>query len=442
MPRNPAGIYTLPGTNPVTTGTTITSNWANGTMADIASELTASLPRDGSAAMTDSLQLPDGTSSAPALTFSAETNSGLYRAGTNDLRLQINAANVLQATGTTITIPIGLTVTQDAVGGSAVTGTGNGAGYGGDFNAGSGNGSGVRGAGAGTGAGVTGVGGPTGTGVLGTGGATSGAGVTGTGGAAAGIGVVGLGTGAAAGVSGTGATTGAGVNGTGGPSDGTGGTFTGGATNGAGLKAFGTAAGNGAEGYGGGTSGLGVYGQGGAPNGVGVYGQGTGNGAGGKFLNVTGSTAGGVEGWSSSATSAGAYCTNSAGGRALQVHTGHAYFSGSNPARTDAAFNILTPMNLVKSWGLVFSSGAGAYTIEDGFNFAGVTPTSSTQFSVAFQTPLVWDKFAVILTQESTGAIVATDLTVTSRATGGFTIKQVISGSSTWIHFVVFGMQT
>jgi len=47
MARNGAGTYTLPAGNPVTTGTTISSTWANNTLTDIASSLTASLAYDG-----------------------------------------------------------------------------------------------------------------------------------------------------------------------------------------------------------------------------------------------------------------------------------------------------------------------------------------------------------------------------------------------------------
>lgn len=48
MPRNGAGEYNLPSdTNPVVTDTTITTDWANGTMEDIAAALTDSLSTDG-----------------------------------------------------------------------------------------------------------------------------------------------------------------------------------------------------------------------------------------------------------------------------------------------------------------------------------------------------------------------------------------------------------
>jgi hypothetical protein len=50
MARNGAGTYTLPAGNPVTTGTTISSSWANNTLNDIASSLTASIAYDGQTA--------------------------------------------------------------------------------------------------------------------------------------------------------------------------------------------------------------------------------------------------------------------------------------------------------------------------------------------------------------------------------------------------------
>jgi len=57
MPRNSSGIYTLPPGNPVVDNTLIETSWANPTMNDIATALTGSLPRDGSAAMTGPLIL-------------------------------------------------------------------------------------------------------------------------------------------------------------------------------------------------------------------------------------------------------------------------------------------------------------------------------------------------------------------------------------------------
>ena len=57
MSRNGSGVYTLPATNPVVPGSTISTVWANGTMTDIAAALTASVAADGQTPMTGNLNL-------------------------------------------------------------------------------------------------------------------------------------------------------------------------------------------------------------------------------------------------------------------------------------------------------------------------------------------------------------------------------------------------
>ena len=57
MSRNGSGVYTLPAGNPVVTGTTITTTWANNTLTDIANTLTASVASDGQTEMTGDLQM-------------------------------------------------------------------------------------------------------------------------------------------------------------------------------------------------------------------------------------------------------------------------------------------------------------------------------------------------------------------------------------------------
>ena len=47
MSRNGSGIYSLAAGNPVVTGTTVSSTWANSTLTDIASALTTSIASDG-----------------------------------------------------------------------------------------------------------------------------------------------------------------------------------------------------------------------------------------------------------------------------------------------------------------------------------------------------------------------------------------------------------
>ena len=57
MSRNGSGTYTLPAGNPVVSGTTITSAWANSTLNDIATALTGSVAADGQTPMTGTLNL-------------------------------------------------------------------------------------------------------------------------------------------------------------------------------------------------------------------------------------------------------------------------------------------------------------------------------------------------------------------------------------------------
>lgn len=57
MSRNGSGTYILPTGNPVVTGTTITSNWANTTLSDIGTALTGSVAADGQTPITGNIQM-------------------------------------------------------------------------------------------------------------------------------------------------------------------------------------------------------------------------------------------------------------------------------------------------------------------------------------------------------------------------------------------------
>jgi hypothetical protein len=57
MSRNGSGTYTLPAGNPVVTGTTISSTWANNTLTDISTALTNSIASDGQTPITGALQM-------------------------------------------------------------------------------------------------------------------------------------------------------------------------------------------------------------------------------------------------------------------------------------------------------------------------------------------------------------------------------------------------
>lgn len=209
--RNSGGTYSLPSGNPVVTGTTITSTWANNTLSDIGTEITNSLDRQGRGSMSAPLKLTNGTVAAPALTFASETGSGLYRVGAGDWRqtvlgtavLKLQSALVttlvpLTVTGRTTTTDLTVTGTSTALSivstsGTALTAQGAAA-----------NGAGVVGRGVGSGSGVNGY--------NDTGATVGTAAVNGISLASAGgIGVWGVGTGAYAGLKGVGGATGPGL---------------------------------------------------------------------------------------------------------------------------------------------------------------------------------------------------------------------------------------
>lgn len=96
MPRDASGNYTLPSGNPVVTGTTISSTWANNTMNDLATEMQDSLSRSGNGGMLVPLEFADGSAAAPGITFTNEGTSGVYRAGTNDLRVSVAGVDRVQ----------------------------------------------------------------------------------------------------------------------------------------------------------------------------------------------------------------------------------------------------------------------------------------------------------------------------------------------------------
>ncbi len=81
MPRNGAGVYTLPAGNPVVPLTVITTSWANPTLTDLGNEITGSLSRNGFGGMLAPFRLFDGTQALPGLAFSNEPGIGWYREG-------------------------------------------------------------------------------------------------------------------------------------------------------------------------------------------------------------------------------------------------------------------------------------------------------------------------------------------------------------------------
>ena len=105
MSRNGSGTYTLPAGNPVVSGTTISSTWANTTLNNIAAALTDSLAADGQTTATGNLKmgtnritgLGDGIANTDAATYGQLTSavSGLGTMSTQD-------ADAVAITGGTI----------------------------------------------------------------------------------------------------------------------------------------------------------------------------------------------------------------------------------------------------------------------------------------------------------------------------------------------------
>lgn len=111
MSRDSSGNYTLPsGVNPVVEGTEIEPAWANTTLDDIASALTDSLSRSGKGGVLTPFKVPNGSAAAPGYAFNAEPSSGVYRAGTADLRVALSGVDALTLTSSLITTSAALTV--------------------------------------------------------------------------------------------------------------------------------------------------------------------------------------------------------------------------------------------------------------------------------------------------------------------------------------------
>ncbi len=316
---------------------------------------------------------------------------------------------------------VGVTGTGGSGGGIGVRGTGTGAAGAGGYFQGSAtasggtaalsgvstntNGVGVAGTGTGTGAGVAGTGASTGAGVTGRGagatvGATAGEGVYGFGGATSsgvrgtsggtgsavrgdgnfagntGIGAEGFGGGTSAGVKGTGGSTapasnvtleyGAGVVGVGG-SGGSSGVY--------GVSGFGINVGStsltpraGVIGIGSGTFGVGVFGISSADSSSGSFG--------GSFTGADGFDTNGVAGSGKQAGHGGVF-TGGPTGNAIRIGTGHAAFTGANPAASVAFTNTAAPTSILKAWARVHWN-AGAGSIVSGFNVSGVSAVNLT----------------------------------------------------------------
>jgi hypothetical protein len=113
MPRNGSGVYTLPAGNPVVAFTTITTAWANPTMADIGTELTNSLDRQGRGGMLAPFRIFDGTISQPGLGFLNEVGLGLWRESSALMHIVNSGVNVISIHPDKATFPVTVEVRDD-----------------------------------------------------------------------------------------------------------------------------------------------------------------------------------------------------------------------------------------------------------------------------------------------------------------------------------------
>jgi len=117
MSRNGSGTYVLPTGNPVVTGTTITSNWANTTFSDVATALTGSVAADGQTPMTGPLQMTNnkitgvanGTASTDVATVGQISNPNITGGSIDGTPI----GNISPSTGkfTTLSANAGATLT-------------------------------------------------------------------------------------------------------------------------------------------------------------------------------------------------------------------------------------------------------------------------------------------------------------------------------------------
>lgn len=108
MSRNGSGTYSLPAGNPVVSGTTISSTWANTTLSDIASALTASIASDGQTPITADLPMNNHklTGMADGVADDDSATVGQVNDAVDELTSSGSYTGTLTGITTTITVTV------------------------------------------------------------------------------------------------------------------------------------------------------------------------------------------------------------------------------------------------------------------------------------------------------------------------------------------------
>ncbi len=107
-------MYTVPST--LVTGTTIEVGPLNGNFSDLGSEISNSLAADGQSQMSGQFKAASGSVGVPGIAFGADTDSGAYRIGGDNIGIACAGAKVLDIS----TSGLGVTGTLSATGALSV----------------------------------------------------------------------------------------------------------------------------------------------------------------------------------------------------------------------------------------------------------------------------------------------------------------------------------
>ena len=113
MARNGSGTYTR--VNTFVAGNTITAAGHNQNWADIETEMTNSVAADGQTTITGPIKFSVGSAALPSLTFTGDTDTGIYHSAANEVSIAVEGAKVATFGTATATFFTALAVSATAV---------------------------------------------------------------------------------------------------------------------------------------------------------------------------------------------------------------------------------------------------------------------------------------------------------------------------------------